>query len=312
MASADRLSALAPAKVNLFLHVGPVAADGYHPLCSLVVFADIGDLVAVEPAERLSLRVTGAFAAGLEGDDNLILTALRALGQLTGGGEPRLRVTLDKRLPIAAGLGGGSSDAGAALRLARRALGLDLNRATLEAVAATVGADGPMCLHARSTWAEGRGEVLTEAPDLPPLHAVMANPGVPSSTGAIYRAYDAAPRDDVDRPAPPPLWSAAAVTAWLRSTCNDLQDPAVALQPRIGEALAAMAETPGVRLSRMSGSGATVFGLFDDVGAAAAAATGLAKDHPGWWVKACRLGHVRPTKPSIRQKPGSITGFAFK
>ena len=149
-------AALAPAKVNLFLHVGPVDGAGYHPLASLVAFADVGDRVTVEPADRLSLSLEGPFSAGLAGQgDNLILRALRALGDAAGVGEPRLAVTLDKRLPIAAGLGGGSSDAGAALKLARDALGLDLADDDLAAIAVVVGADGPMCLHARAAWAEG-------------------------------------------------------------------------------------------------------------------------------------------------------------
>jgi 4-diphosphocytidyl-2-C-methyl-D-erythritol kinase len=156
------LTGLAPAKINLFLHVGPVQADGYHPLASLVAFADIGDRVTVERADALSLSVEGPFGEGLAAEpDNLILKALRALGQAAGIGEPGLHVTLDKQLPIAAGLGGGSSDAGTALKLARDLLGLDLDDAALEAVAGVVGADGPMCLRARSAWAEGRGDVLT-------------------------------------------------------------------------------------------------------------------------------------------------------
>lgn len=141
------LTALAPAKINLFLHVGAVDADGYHPLTSLVAFADVGDRVSAEPSARLSLSVAGPFAGGLSGgDDNLILRALRRLGQAAGTGEPGLRVALDKQLPVAAGLGGGSSDAGAALKLAREVLSLDIDDADLEAAAGVVGADGPMCL----------------------------------------------------------------------------------------------------------------------------------------------------------------------
>ena len=137
------LTGLAPAKVNLFLHVGPVDVDGFHPLASLVAFADIGDRVTVRPSDRLSLAVTGAFADALDGPgDNLILRALRALGHAAGIGEPPLAVTLDKRLPIAAGLGGGSSDAGAALRLARDVLDLPFDDVALARVARAIGADG--------------------------------------------------------------------------------------------------------------------------------------------------------------------------
>lgn len=288
------LTALAPAKINLFLHVGPVDADGYHPLSSLVAFADVGDRVTVEPADRLSLTVIGPFGAGLAAEpDNLILRALRALGQATGTGEPPLRVTLDKRLPIAAGLGGGSSDAGAALKLARQALALDIDDVELEAVAGVIGADGPMCLRMRTAWAEGRGDVLTEEQHLPPLHAVLFNPGVPSPTGAVYRAYDAGPPRAAAHalawPAPPADWSPAVVIDWLSGLRNDLQPPAETLTPAIADAVSAVAAAPGVALARMSGSGATVFGLCRSGEDAAAAAAALSAAHPAAWVAATRL-----------------------
>ena len=283
-------AALAPAKVNLFLHVGPVDPAGYHPLASLVAFADVGDRITVRPADRLSLTVEGPFAAGLEGqDDNLILRALRALGDAAGVGDPPLAVTLDKRLPIAAGLGGGSSDAGAALKLARDALGLDLDDEALADIAAGIGADGPMCLHARAAWAEGRGERLTFEPRLPPLPALLINPGVASPTGEVYRAYDAGPPAAADRPAPPPDWDVATVIDWLTAQRNDLQSPAVERTPAIGAALAAASALPGVRLVRMSGSGATVFALFDTPAAAALAGGHLAEIQPGWWIAPANL-----------------------
>lgn len=281
---------LAPAKVNLFLHVGPVDVDGYHPLASLVAFADVGDRVGVAPSDRLSLTVSGPFGGGLAGEgDNLILRAVRALAQAVGMAEPGLAFTLDKRLPIAAGLGGGSSDAGAALKLARDALRLSLDDAALADIAATVGADGPLCLHTRAAWAEGRGDALTFEPALPPLPAVLINPGVPSPTGAVYRAYDAGPPAAADRPAPPQSWRLAPVLDWLAARRNDLQAPAVALEPAIAEALTEAAGLPRVRLARMSGSGATVFALFDSPDAARAAARDLSARRPGWWVKATIL-----------------------
>ncbi|NJC41580.1 4-diphosphocytidyl-2-C-methyl-D-erythritol kinase [Brevundimonas alba] len=283
-------SALAPAKVNLFLHVGPVDAAGYHPLASLVAFADVGDRISVEPADRLSLTVTGPFAAGLEDEgDNLILRALRGLGQAAGIGEPPLAVTLDKRLPIAAGLGGGSSDAGAALKLARDALELDLTDDGLAEIAATIGADGPMCLHARAAWAEGRGDRLAFEPRLPSLPAVLINPGVPSPTGEVYRAYDAGPPAAADQPSPPTDWSAAAVVEWLVEQRNDLEAPAVARSPAIGEAIAAAEAMGGVRLVRMSGSGATVFALFESGDQAIAAAAEHRAAHPRWWITPANL-----------------------
>lgn len=296
MSVSDALSGLAPAKINLLLHVGPVQADGYHPLVSLAVFADVGDRVTVRRAEALSLTVEGPFAAGLDGQgDNLILKALRALGEAAGIDEPPVAVTLDKRLPIAAGLGGGSADAGAALRLTARLLDLDMPETELERLALAAGADGPMCLRARPAWASGIGEVLEDEPRLPTLHGVLLNPGLPSPTGGVYRAYDAAPKA-ADRPAPPADWSVASVIAWLAAQRNDLEAPALAVTPGIGEALAAMRGAPACRLTRMSGSGATVFGLFDDRAAAIEAA--LALDRPGWWARPVVLG-----APDIEPRP---------
>jgi len=280
------IARLAPAKVNLFLHVGPPEADGHHPLASLVVFADVGDRLTVQRAERLSLTVTGPFAGALDGEgDNLVLRAVRALGVAAGIAEPGLRITLDKQLPVAAGLGGGSSDAGAALKLARDALGLPLDDAALAEIAAGIGADGPMCLHARTAWAEGRGDVLSFETSMPPLPALLVNPGVPSSTGAVYRAFDDSASGAADRPSPPFAWDPASVIDWLAARRNDLQAPAVGLAPAIGEALVAAADLPGARLTRMSGSGATVFVLFDTAAAAGAAGTALSARHPGWWVR---------------------------
>ena len=285
------IARLAPAKVNLFLHVGPPGADGYHPLASLVAFADVGDRITIEPADRLSLAVTGPFAGDLaEADDNLILRALRALGAAAGIGEPALAVTLDKQLPVAAGLGGGSSDAGAALKLARDALALPFDDAALAQFAGTVGADGPMCLHARAAWAGGRGDRLNFEPALPALACLLVNPGVPSSTAAVYRAHDAGPPGRADMPPPPLDWSPQAVVAWLAGQRNDLQGAAVALRPAIAVALTAVAALPGVRLARMSGSGATVFALFDSRDAAEAAGRLLTALHPDWWVRPTLLG----------------------
>lgn len=258
-----------------------------------MTFADIGDRVTVERSDRLSLEVTGPFGAGLAGEaDNLILKALRALGDASGIGAPPVRVLLDKRLPIAAGLGGGSSDAGAALRLVDRLLRLDLGEDRLSEVSRVAGADGPMCLAIRPAWAEGIGDRLTPEPRLPPLHAVLVNPGRPSPTGAVYRAYDAGPLRSADRPEPPERWAAADLIDWLADQRNDLEGPAVALEPAIGDTLSAVSAT-GARLTRMSGSGATVFGLFDSASSAASAVQGLRRDHPDWWIIQTVLGDHR-------------------
>jgi len=282
--------ALGRAKINLFLHVGPVADDGFHPLASLVAFADVGDRLTAEPADRLSLRMAGPFAAGLSnGDDNLVLKAVKALGAAAGR-DLCMALTLDKRLPVAAGLGGGSSDAGAALKLARDLLQLPFDDERLAGVAEAAGADGPMCLHARTAWAEGRGDRLTFEPRLPPLPALLINPGVPSPTGAVYQAYDAAPQAAADGPPPPEDWSLSTVFAWLRAQRNDLQDPAIGLQPAIGEALLEAGRLPAARLARMSGSGATVFALFDSTDQARSAARELSHRRPGWWIAPALLG----------------------
>jgi len=278
---------LAPAKINLMLHVGPVDADGYHPLTSLVAFADLGDQVTVEAADALSLSVTGPFGQALMGEgDNLILKGLRALGEAAGIGAPKVRVTLDKQLPIAAGLGGGSSDAGTAMLLTTHLLGLDIDKAGLEDVAGVVGADGPMCLRARTVWATGRGEVLDNEPRLPALHAVLLNPGLPSPTGAVYRDYDRAPLSEACDTQPED-WSVLGVIDWLKGQRNDLEAPALRVTPGIQAALDAMAASPDCLLSRMSGSGSTVFGLFADAEAAQRAAEALMR--PQWWVRATVL-----------------------
>ncbi len=285
------IASLAPAKVNLYLHVAPVQPDGYHPLASLMVFADIGDEVRAEPADALSLAVEGPFGAGLSaGEDNLVLRAARALLGAAGCGQGA-RLVLDKRLPVAAGLGGGSSDAGAALRLLRRLLQLDVDDAALQAVAEGLGADGAACLWGRAATAEGRGEILSEAPPLPRLPAVLVNPGVPSPTGAVYRAYDAlGGLGDAVRPAAPPLPDARAVADWLAGLRNDLEGPALGLEPRIGLALEALSAAPETLLARMSGSGATCFALCADDDAAEGLAARLARDNPSWWARPCRLG----------------------
>ncbi len=285
----------APAKINLFLHVGPVEADGYHPLCSLVAFADVGDTLTLDPDGPPGLTVTGPFAGTLRGEtaapgDNLVLRALAGLGAATGLETSTLSLTLDKRLPVAAGLGGGSADAGAALRLAWRYLAPDLDRAVLHDVAASIGADGPMCLASAPAWAEGRGEVLTPEPRLPTLHAVLVNPGVPSPTGAVYGAYDRLGVGGADRPAGPASWDAETVIGWLAAQRNDLEAPALLNTPAIGTALDAVRAEGQARLVRMSGSGATVFGLYDDAATAARAAGALEGAHPDWWVRQARLG----------------------
>lgn len=288
-----RLSAFAPAKVNLFLHVGGPDAEGYHPISSLMVFADAGDQVMIQPSDAPAFETSGPFGGGIPADgDNLVVRAARAFHARLGGPIPPYRLILDKRLPIAAGLGGGSSDAGAAFKLLRDALAPDLSDDDLEPLAASLGADGAACLRATALMAEGRGEVLSPAPALPELHAVLVNPGVPSPTGAVYRAYDAAVHPDgAERPfLPEDLESVEEVAAWLSvATRNDLEAPAVALEPRIGEVLDVLREEPESLLVRMSGSGATCFALCAGDIEAETLVERLELARPDWWVRRCRL-----------------------
>ena len=282
-----RWSAEAPAKVNLYLHVGPPDAAGYHPLSSLVVFADLGDRLSAEPAEDFAFAVTGPFAEGLGGEDNLVVRGLRLAAQRRGSDLPPLALTLHKHLPVAAGLGGGSSDAAAALKLVREAAWPDLTDAEIVTALADLGADGPMCFHACAAIAEGRGERLSPAPALPPLHAVLVNPGVECPTGAIYRAYDAAGRFGGEaRGGLRPAYATAAELAAELALCrNDLEAPAVAHAPEVGEALEWLRGRPETLLARLSGSGATSFALCADGASAAALAKAARDERPRWWTR---------------------------
>lgn len=267
----------APAKVNLALHVVGRRPDGYHLLDSLVVFAGVGDSLAARPAEGLSLAIDGPFAAGLDaGPGNLVLRAA-ALARPPHRGAA-LRLT--KALPVASGLGGGSADAAAALRLLAR-----LWAAPLPPPGAVLGlgADVPVCLAGRPARMRGVGEAL-EPVSLPPFWLVLANPGAPVATGAVFAGLSR--RDNAPMTAPGPLADAAALAAWLARQRNDLEAPALRLAPAIAETLAALAARPGCLLSRMSGSGATCFGLFAAEPPARAAAAALAAARPDWWVAA--------------------------
>ena len=297
MSQAFRLRALAPAKVNLFLHVGAPEANGYHPLSSLVAFADFGDVVTIEPAEGFALSVEGPFSTELRDEpDNLIARAARAFARAAGLDGVAARIRLDKHLPIASGVGGGSADAGAALRLLRAALAPELADAALIEAAGGLGADGPMCLVSRPALACGYGERLELAPVLPAICAVLVNPREPSPTGPVYRAYDAAIAPGGAEPPelPGAIADTAALAALLARTRNDLQAPAVALAPAIGAVLEALEAAPETLFARMSGSGATCFALCRDAGEAAALAARLAQAHGGWWIQPCRLGGPWP------------------
>lgn len=257
-------SEAAPAKINLALHVTGRRADGYHLLDSLVAFTALGDRVTVAPGP-LSLAVTGPFAAAIPaGEDNLCLRAARAVGA-------QARITLDKQLPPASGIGGGTADAAAVLRALGQMPGDPL----------ALGADLPACLLSQPLRMRGVGEILDPVA-LPRLHLVLVNPGVALPTPAVFAALAA--RQNPPLPAALPGFAdAAALTGWLAGTRNDLQAPALALAPAVADCLAALTGA-GAQLARLSGSGATCFGLFPDAAAADSAAGALAR--PGWWVRA--------------------------
>lgn len=264
----------APAKINLFLHVGDKRADGFHPLESLAVFVDVGDRLSLERSDNLSLTIDGPFAEGLVGDgDNLVLKAARLIN-VTG------RIVLTKNLPVASGIGGGSADAAAALRALNELW--NLNRTDLAEIAAKLGSDVPVCVASKAAWMEGRGEILTPA-SVPALSLVLVNPRVGVSTADVFRTLK--DRSGIGMR----LGWEGDLLPFLRNATNDLEEPACAIQPVIGDVLDALETLPGVKLARMSGSGATCFGIFEDEASAANAARLLSVEHPGWWVHATKV-----------------------
>lgn len=271
--------ALAPAKINLTLHVTGQRADGYHLLDSLVAFADFGDEVAGTLASDLSLRIIGPFSAGLSADeDNLVARAALMMG---GGAS----LVLDKRLPVASGIGGGSSDAAATLRVMAALSGGPMPE--LDQVL-TLGADVPVCLAAHACRMQGIGQDISPRIALPPVHAVLVNPGVAVSTPAVFRALP--DKNNAAMPDALPDWTTAVDFAdWLATQRNDLQAPAQDQQPVIGQVLDVLTAADGCLLTRMSGSGATCFGLFAAPGPAMEARDQIRAAHPDWWVQAGRL-----------------------
>ena len=277
----------APAKVNLTLRILGRRADGYHDLESLVVFARLADQLTLTLDADLGLEVDGPTAAAA-GDiaDNLVLRAARELAARTDG--LRLgRFALTKRIPVAAGLGGGSADAAAALRLIRRVNGIARDNSRVMDAARATGADVPVCLDPRPRLMRGIGDVLSDPLDLPELPAVLVNPGVPVPTRDVFARLGLAKgeaRGAASEIAAGRLGERAVLVDYLASQPNDLEAPAVALQPVIADVLGALARQDGCLLARMSGSGATCFGLFDTEAAAASVARALSSSHPTWWV----------------------------
>jgi 4-diphosphocytidyl-2-C-methyl-D-erythritol kinase len=282
----------APAKVNLTLRVLSRRADGYHELESLVVFADRGDRLGFTPDDTLSLTVSGATAAQAgNGADNLVLKAARALAERM----PDIALGvfhLEKNLPVAAGLGGGSADAAAALRLIAQANKLPLEDAQLYEAARLTGADVPVCLNPRPRLMRGIGERLSPPLALPPLPAVLVNPGVALPTKHVFAGWKpmASAPAPFDLAAVAKLESCEQLLKILQGQPNDLEGPAIALQPVIADVLKVLHGFAGCQLARMSGSGATCFGLFTTATEADTAAKILRAKNPNWWAQACTLG----------------------
>ncbi len=278
MTSPD-LTEAAMAKVNLFLHVTGKRTDGFHTLDSLAVFAQASDRIGFLPSDDLTLRLSGPFAALLTAEpDNLVLRAARRLAAETGV-RPTGALTLNKQLPVAAGIGGGSADAAAALRLLCRAWRVNPGEAALNRIAASLGADVPVCLRDRPMRMRGIGERLTDAPTLPETGLLLVNPGRPLGTPEVFRARTGGFSTE---PSLPPRWDTAAeMAASLARLTNDLEPAAISLVPEIADVLRTIAGLQDCLLARMSGSGATCFGLFATAAAAREAASRLAR--PGWW-----------------------------
>ncbi|HYG86001.1 MAG TPA: 4-(cytidine 5'-diphospho)-2-C-methyl-D-erythritol kinase [Azospirillum sp.] len=280
----------APAKLNLYLHVLGRRADGYHELDSLIAFAGVGDRLTVTPAAGgPHLEITGPFSAPLRAEDpagNLVTRAALALAERLGR-PPAVRIALEKNLPVASGIGGGSADAAACLRALARLWDMPADHPDLYAVGLRLGADVPVCIKGRPAYFGGIGDRLDLAPALPDTHVVLVNPGVPVPTPAVFKArqggfspaarFDHAPAD------------AAELAALLRQRRNDLTEAALTVAPVIAEVLAAIDATPGCLLARLSGSGATGFGLYATATEAEIAAAHLTAEHPGWWVRAAEL-----------------------
>ncbi len=292
----------APAKINLALHVRSRRPDGYHEIETLFAFLRDGDTVSVTEAKAASFSVTGPFAAALVGESGNLVLAARDAFAAAFGPLPPLAITLDKHLPVASGIGGGSADAAATLRALARLKGVD--PAALSEIALALGSDVPACLLGKSAIGGGRGEQLEEIAGLTDTPVLLINPGVAVSTGAVFRSWDGVDRGPLPRhpglvpgsaeqkvpnPSDPPHGGCRdkpGTTNWVKVAAegrNDLQTPALTLAPVIGGVLDLLNGQPGVTLARMSGSGATCFALFADGASRSAAHTAIAAAHPGWW-----------------------------
>ncbi|MBA5777645.1 4-(cytidine 5'-diphospho)-2-C-methyl-D-erythritol kinase [Stappia sp. F7233] len=283
------LTAFAAAKVNLALHVTGRRNDGYHLLDTLVVFPDIGDRLSAEPGDSVTLVLEGPFAAALSAesaDGDLVLKAARLLATLSPRPLPGARLTLEKALPVASGIGGGSADAAAALRLLCSFWNLEPDEAELHGLALQLGADVPMCLASKTARITGIGEDIVPLAGIPPFGIVLANPGVPVPTPLVFAKL--ASRDNPPLPAIPGggFESLSRFIDWLGSTRNDLEASAIEAAGEIADVLNALRSDPDVALARMSGSGATCFAITGSRRDADAIAARLRQTHPDWWIAA--------------------------
>jgi len=275
---------LARAKVNLTLHVTGRRPDGYHLLESLVVFPQIGDRIAMEPSDRPELVLEGPFARDLDGppESNLILKAVAAFAEAAGIPSPDVRLTLSKRLPVASGIGGGSSDAATTLRLLENLAGSPLPDDTLHRVALSLGADVPVCLRPAPQVMRGVGEDLSPGPQLPDCGIVLVNPKAAVSTPEVFKTMTR--RDNPSMPAVPERFDTLErLTDYLGKCRNDMQDPAIQICEGIGDVLSALDADERIQFARMSGSGATCFGLCETMDALDVERA-LRTAHPHWWV----------------------------
>lgn len=279
------IEVFAPAKVNLYLHVVGRRPDGYHLLDSLVVFVGVGDSLRLEPGQGLHLALEGPTAPLLASEsDNIVLRAAAKLAQAVGRSADA-RISLTKRLPVAAGIGGGSADAAAALQGLCQLWAVE--PPDLAAIGLSLGADLPVCLRGQPTQMAGVGEQLQAAPVLPPAWLVLVNPRVAVPTPMVFKGRQgpfSQPAPLLEAPA-----NAIELAGLLANRHNDLTDPAIALAPVIAEMLTAIDGTNGCLLARMSGSGATCFGLYGSESDAEEAAERLASHHPDWWIAAAPI-----------------------
>ncbi|WP_068314400.1 4-(cytidine 5'-diphospho)-2-C-methyl-D-erythritol kinase [Polycladidibacter hongkongensis] len=285
-----RITQIAQAKVNLALHITGLRADGYHLLDSLVVFPAFGDRITCTIEDEFALSISGEFAAPLQGDiaENLVLTAAKRLRQALGTTKAA-HINLQKNLPVAAGIGGGSADAAAALVALQQLWGQTLPAQQLHHLATSLGADVPMCLAGAPVRTQGIGDELSPVPFMPKgMAIVLANPRRPVSTPAIFTRLKK--RENPPLPSMPDTFKdAQELATWLHTTRNDLQETAVALEPSIGQALQALADQPQTLFARMSGSGATCFALCENIKAAEALAQNLQRMLPSHWICASAL-----------------------